>query len=200
METPQDGDRATRDAAIRAMLPLVPAGGWAAATIAAGLRAAGRPEEEASFLFPRGAVSAIAAWRDLLDREMAEAAGDVSGLRTPGRVRALVAARLSLIAPHKEAARQAAAVLALPWHAGAALRAAARTADAVWVAAGDSSDDLSRYTRRATLAAILTATLAFFLRDDSPETGPALAFLDRRLGELARLQRCRAPRRNAGAA
>jgi ubiquinone biosynthesis protein COQ9 len=41
------------------------------------------------------------------------------------------------------------------------------------------------------LSAIYGATLAFWLRDDAPETGPALAFLDRRLAGLARLQRCR---------
>ena len=194
MTTPEEEDRAARDAGVTAMLPLVAASGWNASVIAAGLRASGRAEAEAAQLFPRGALSAIAAWRDLKDRRMAEAAGDLSGLRTPGRIRALVAARLALIAPHKAAARRAASLLALPWNAPAALRCAAQTADAIWVAAGDASDDLSRYTRRATLAAILAATLAYFLRDDSADTGPALAFLDRRLADLARLQRPRRPR------
>ncbi len=200
MQALHESDRAARDAAIQAILPLVPVTGWTPRSISAGLRAVGLPEEEASFLFPRGPASAIEAWRDLLNRTMAEAAGDLSDLRTPARIRALVAARLSLIALHKEAARQAAAFLALPWNAGHALRGAAATADAIWVAAGDASDDLSRYTRRATLATILTATLAFFLRDDSPDTGPALAFLDRRLAGLARIQRCRRPRPKAQAA
>ena len=200
MEALHDGDRAARDKAIQAILPLVPATGWTGRSIAAGLRAAGLPEEEASFLFPRGPVSAVEAWRDLLNRGMAEAAGDVAGLRIPARIRTLVAARLALIAPHKEAARQAAALLALPWNMSAAVRGAAGTADAIWVAAGDVSDDLSRYTRRATLATILAATLAFFLRDDSPDTGPTLAFLDRRLAGLARFQRCRRPRSKAQAA
>lgn len=200
MEALNETDRAGRDAAIRAMLPLVPAMGWTARAIAAGLHAAGLPEEEASFLFPRGALSAIAAWRDLADRDMVAAAGDVSTLRVSARVRALVAARLALIAPHKEAARQAAALLALPWNAPAALHGAARTADAIWVAAGDASDDLSRHTRRATLAAILAATLAFFLHDESEDIGPTLGFLDRRLADLARVQRCRRPHKKAEAA
>jgi ubiquinone biosynthesis protein COQ9 len=191
MDALSDADRAGRDAAIRAILPLVPVSGWSARTIAAGLRAAGLPEAEASFLFPRGAVSAIDAWIDLTDREMAAAAGDLSALRIPARIRALVAARLDLVAPHKEAARRALALLALPWNAAAGLRGAARTASAIWDAAGDTSADISWYTRRASLSAIYGATLAFWLRDDSPETGPALAFLDRRLAGLARLQRCR---------
>ena len=189
--TPSDADRDARDRAIRAVLPLVPLRGWSARTLAEGLRAAGLPEDEASFLFPRGVPSAIAAWLDLTDREMAAAAGDLAGLRTPDRIRALVAARLRLAAPHKDALRQAMAVLTLPWHAPAGLRAAARTADAIWRAAGDRSDDLSRYTRRATLAAIYGATLAYWLRDGSEDIGPALDFLDRRLADLARLTRCR---------
>ncbi|MEO3470727.1 COQ9 family protein [Roseomonas sp. CAU 1739] len=191
MEALSATDRAGRDATIRAMLPLVPQGGWTARTIAAGLHTAGLPEDEASFLFPRGVTSAIEAWADLTDRAMAGEAGDVLSLRVPARIRTLVAARLRLVAPHKDAARRALALLALPWNAAAGLRIAAHTADAIWLAAGDTSDDLSRYTRRATLAAIHGATLAFWLRDDSEDTGPALDFLDRRLAGLARFQRCR---------
>jgi ubiquinone biosynthesis protein COQ9 len=122
---------------------------------------------------------------------MAATAGDLSGLRTPGRIRALVEARLRAVAPHKEALRQAVALMALPWNAGLAIRTGARTSNAIWQAAGDRSDDVSWYTRRASLAAIYAATLAFWLRDESEETGPALAFLDRRMGGLARLGRCR---------
>ncbi len=73
MEALSESDRAGRDAAIRAILPLVPRSGWTARTIAAGLRAAGLPEDEAAFLFPRGVTSAIEAWFDLTDREMASA-------------------------------------------------------------------------------------------------------------------------------
>ncbi|MBR0650567.1 COQ9 family protein [Roseomonas terrae] len=200
MEALSESDRAGRDAAIRAILPVVPRHGWTARSIAAGLEAAGLPPDEASFLFPRGVTSAVEAWLDLTDRDMAEAAGDLDALRTPQRVRALVAARLRLIAPHKEAARQALALFALPWNAPAGLRGAARTADAIWNAAGDTSADISRYTRRATLGAIYGATLAFWLRDDSEDVGPALAFLDRRLAGLARAQRCRRPAGGAKAA
>lgn len=184
-------DRDARDAAIRAVLPHVPGLGWSRRAVAAGLADAGLAPEEADLLFPRGPISAIEAWLDLTDREMAAVAGDLAGLRTPARIRALVAARLRLGAPHKDAARQALALLALPWNAPAGLRSAARSVDAIWQAAGDRSDDLSRYTRRASLGAIYAATLAFWLRDDSPDAGPTLAFLDRRLADLARAMRCR---------
>jgi ubiquinone biosynthesis protein COQ9 len=200
MDTLSESDRAGRDAAIRAILPLVPRTGWSGRSIAAGLRAAGLPEDEAAFLFPRGVSSAVEAWLDLTDRDMAAAAGDVSALRVPARIRALVAARLRLLAPHKEAARQAMALLALPWNAPIGLRAMARSASAIWYAAGDNSADFSWYTRRMTLAGIHGATLAYWLRDDAEDIGPALDFLDRRLAGLARFQRCRRGRAASKAA
>jgi ubiquinone biosynthesis protein COQ9 len=69
----------------------------------------------------------------------------------------------------------------------------------MWYAAGDSSADFSWYTRRASLGAIYAATLAYWLRDDDPDTTDAMAFLDRRLADLARLQRRPGGRRPAAA-
>lgn len=191
MTTDEDPDRALRDGVVRAILARVPATGWTRRTIADALRAEGLPEDEATFLFPRGVTSAIEAWLDLADREMADEAGELSALRTPDRIRTLIATRLRLAAPHKEAVRQAMAIQAMPWNVPSALRTAARTASAMWYAAGDRSADFSWYTRRASLAAVYGATLAFWLRDDSEDLGPTLDFLDRRLADLARLGRCR---------
>jgi ubiquinone biosynthesis protein COQ9 len=186
-----EADRPARDAAIQALLPLVPRMGWTPRAIAAALRAAGLPEEEGAFLFPRGPASAIEAWLDLADREMAAEAGDLSGLRTPDRIRTLIATRLRQAGPHREAVRQALAVQSLPWNVPSALRTAARTASAIWYAAGDSSADFSWYTRRLSLSAVYGATLAFWLRDESEDLGPTLDFLDRRLAGLARFGRLR---------
>jgi ubiquinone biosynthesis protein COQ9 len=196
---------ADRDAAVRAVLAHVPALGWTHAALAAGLRDVGRDPVEASSLFPRGPVGAIEAWADLADRgmEQAAAAEGIGALRVPARIRRLVELRLRQAAPHREALRRAFAVLALPWNAPVAARCTARTVDAMWHAAGDRSADFSWYTRRATLAAIYTATVAYWLRgddrggegappDDDAGVGAALAFLDRRLGDLARFGRCRA--------
>jgi ubiquinone biosynthesis protein COQ9 len=180
-----------RDRAVRAMLPIAADGGWNWSTIRAGLAAIGEDPVLAESHFPGGPVSAVAAWADLADREMeaAAVAGDMAGLRTPGRIRRVVELRLAATAPHKRALRRAVALLSLPWNAGVALRTAARTANAIWYAAGDHSADFSWYTRRASLGAIYAATLAYWLRDDDPGTSGAMAFFDRRLADLARLQR-----------
>lgn len=191
-----------RDRAVRAMLPIAAEQGWTWATIRAGLRAAGEDPALAESLFPRGPVGAIEAWFDLADREMEAAAfaEGLSGLRMPARIRRVAELRLRALAPHKAALRRALAVLSLPWNAPAALRALARTADAMWHAAGDTSADFSWYTRRATLGGIWWATLAYWMRDDDPDIGEAMAFLDRRLAELGRLQRRRRPPPRAAAA
>ena len=63
-----------RDAAIEAMLPHVPFDGWTIRALRAGLADAGLPQDEAMILFPGGAADMIAAFCDLSDRRMTEAA------------------------------------------------------------------------------------------------------------------------------
>jgi ubiquinone biosynthesis protein COQ9 len=191
-----------RDRAVRAMLPLAADEGWTWATLRTGLAASGEDPGLAESHFPDGPAGAAAAWADLADREMeAAAAADpgMAALRTPGKVRRAVELRFAAAAPHKRALRRAVSLLALPWNAGLALRTTARTASAIWYAAGDRSADFSWYTRRASLGAIYAATLAYWLRGDDPGTADAMAFFDRRLADLARLQRRQAGGRGAAA-
>ena len=186
---------AERDAAILAVLPHVPRLGWTAAALEVGLRGIGEEPAAHRWLFPTGPLGAAVAWSDLADRRMKEAAAreDLSALRTPARIRRIVEIRLHQAAPHRDALRRALALLALPWNAGTMARTLARTADSVWAAAGDSSADFSWYTRRASLAALYAATLAYWLRE--PEDTPAaLDFLDRRMAGLARAMRPRGAR------
>jgi ubiquinone biosynthesis protein COQ9 len=183
----------TRDRAVRAMLPIAAVEGWNCGTIRAALRAIGEDPALAESYFPTGPVGAVLAWIDLLNRDMeaAAAAEGVMALRVPQRIRRVVELRLIAMAPHKKALRRALSLLALPWNAPHGLRATAEAVDAMWHAAGDTSADFSWYTRRATLAAIYAATIAWWLRDEDPSIFGAMQFLDRRLGELGRLQKLR---------
>ena len=180
-----------RDAALLAMLPHVASLGWTQAALRRGLRDAGADPRDAELLFPGGTTALVEAWIDLEDRQMEAAvtARDLTGLRLPGRVRLAVALRLEAARPHREAVRRALAVLALPGHAGLAARTLARSVDAIWHAAGDRSADFAWYTKRFILAAIYTATLLFWLRDDSGDDAATLAFLDRRLADHARFHK-----------
>ena len=170
-----------RDAAIDAVLPVVPRLGW---TLAALLEAAA---PDADLLFADGA-DMVECWADLADRRMeAEAnAMDIAGLRVSERVRAIVALRLEQVRPHRDALRRAMGLLARPSQAALAGRITARTVDTMWFAAGDTSVDASWYTKRAILASVYATTLLFFLQDDTGGLA-TLAFLDRRLAGVGRL-------------
>lgn len=179
-----------RDAALRAALAHVPRLGWSRAALEAGLRDLGQDGREAEWLFPGGPIEAVEAWCDLADREMEATARaeNLQDLRIPERIRRVVTLRLEANEPHKEAIRRALALQSLPWNIASAMRTVGRTADSMWAAAGDTSADLSWYTRRATLSGVYGATLAFWLQDDEPGFPATRAFLDRRLADLARLQ------------
>ncbi len=186
-----------RDAALAGALAHVPRLGWGWAAVAAGLEEGGLAPEaarpEAEVLFPGGAIDVVEAFIDRADREMAalaEAEG-FAGLRVSRKVRALVLGRLAAMAPHREAVRRAVGVLAQPRHARVAACSLARTVDEIWVLAGDEAADWSRYSKRATLAGVYTATLLLWLRDDSEDDVATAAFLDRRLAGVARMGKLR---------
>ena len=174
-----------RDAALLAALPEVPFSGW---TILA-MRRAG--VADADLLFPGGGGEMIEAWLDLVDRRMeqAAAAADMAGLGLSGRVRAVIALRLELLRPDREALRRATGWLLLPGHRVRAARCLARTVDSIWHAAGERSADASWYSKRAILAAIYGGTILVWLRDPSEDAAAALGFLDRRLAGLGRFGR-----------
>jgi ubiquinone biosynthesis protein COQ9 len=173
---------AARDAAVEAMLPLVPYHGWCLAT----LRKAGVADGD--LLFPGGTGDLIEVWLDLADRRMAEAPLP-EGLGLTGRVRELVARRLSQAGPHKAAVRRALAWMALPGHAAVSARSAARTVEAIWHAAGDRSADISWYSKRAILAGVYGSVLLYWV--GHPDDAAALAFLDRQLARVGAIGRSR---------
>jgi ubiquinone biosynthesis protein COQ9 len=184
---------AERDAAIDALLPNVPFDGWTYRALRAGLAASGGDPRDAEVLFPGGTPDMIAAFGDLADRRMEHDAADLElgAMRTPARIRAVIALRLARNRMYKEAIRRALAALALPGNAAEAALCTARTVDAMWHAAGDHSADFSWYTKRAILTGVYTATLLYWLRDPSEDDAATLAFLDRRLADVGRITRVR---------
>jgi ubiquinone biosynthesis protein COQ9 len=81
-------------------------------------------------------------------------------------------------------------LLCHPANAAHGARCTAHTVDAIWHAAGDGSADFSWYTKRAILAGVYCATMLYWLNGDTG-IDDTLAFLDRRLGDVARLGRWR---------
>ncbi|MDE2333451.1 MAG: COQ9 family protein [Rhodospirillales bacterium] len=180
-------DDPERDAALLAAMAHIDRRGWTLGAIRDGLAGLGADPALAALLFTRGGAELVAEWAAYADRQMlaAAAAENIAALRTPARIRRAIELRLAVLRPWRAPLRRGAALLAA--QPLLAARVAAHTADALWQAAGDRSADFSWYTKRATLAAIHTATLLFWLRDASPDDAATLAFLDRRLADTARL-------------
>jgi ubiquinone biosynthesis protein COQ9 len=178
---------------IRALLNEVPIAGWTRTALRRALTACGHNPDDAAFLFPGGGADMIEAWACLADRDMETAAqeADLAAYRTPARVRAIISLRFEQNRPHREAIGRAIAVLALPHNAKRAATITARTVDAIWHAAGDRSADFAWYTKRALLAGVYTSTLLFWLRDLSESDEDTIAFLDRRLDNVATIGKTR---------
>lgn len=168
-----------RDAAVRAMLPLVPETGWTRQTLRS---AAG---EDAEFLFPGGPAEMVEAHSDLGDRMMEEGGRSIAETRVSRRVQALILLRLEQAELDRDAVRRGLSLLSMPGNRGAAVRSLARTVDTIWHAAGDQSADMSWYSKRALLAGVYTSTLLYWLKRGSGQDTEE--FLDRQLAMVARL-------------
>jgi ubiquinone biosynthesis protein COQ9 len=178
---------------IEAMLPDVAFDGWSHAALRVAARQIGMPLDEAAALFRYGAPELVAGFSRWADRRMLDwfEAAPPEGVGTAGRIKRALELRFEVVAPWREAVRRALAVLAMPPHAALGLRLLYETVDGIWYAAGDTATDFSFYTKRATLAGAYGATLLFWLEDRSEDFTDTRAFIDRRLGDVARLTKGR---------
>ncbi len=166
--------------------------GWSEATFRAAAEEAGIAPDLARVACPRGALDLAVAFHRRGDRalEAALAGEDLAALRFRDRVaRAL---RLRLEGADREVVRRGAALFALPRNAGTGASLIWGTADAIWRALGDTSDDINWYTKRATLSAVYSATVLFWLGDESDGHRATWEFLDRRIEDVMRFETLKA--------
>ncbi len=175
-----------------AALPHVPFDGWSPATFRAAVADAGATEGEARAAAPRGAADLAVRFHVRGDEDMAHAlaAEDLMARKMRDRIALAVRARIQAI-PDKEAVRRGAALFAMPHMAADGARLMWNTADRIWEAAGDTSDDVNWYTKRATLAAVYGSTVLFWLGDDSAGARDTWAFLDRRIDGILQIERAK---------
>ncbi len=182
-----------RERLLRAILGHVGFDGWTGRAVRRAMVDLGEEPADALLMFPGGATEMIEAWSLLMDREMVATSqgGQLEAHRISARVRSIVMIRLELCAWHRDAARRAVAILALPTNASLAFRLIWNTADAIWRAAGDTSSDFSWYTKRVMVAGVYWSTLLFWLQDGSEDNQDTMSFLDRRLRETGQVAKLR---------
>jgi ubiquinone biosynthesis protein COQ9 len=185
-------DQAMQEAVLQAAMAHVPFDGWSEATLKAAADDSGVAPALARALFPRGGVDLALAYHRAGDRAMVQAlaAEDLGALRFRDRVARAVLLRLLLA--DRELVRRGAALFALPHHAADGAKAMWGTADAIWVALGDTSDDINWYSKRASLSAVYGSTVLFWLGDTSTDQQATRAFLERRIEGVMRFEKAKA--------
>jgi ubiquinone biosynthesis protein COQ9 len=183
-----------RETVVAAALPHVPFDGWSDKTLAYAVEDAGVDRDRARLAFPRGGVDLALAFHDQRDAELARAlAGEeLHGMRFRDRVAHAVIKRLELIESDREAVRRAATLFALPNHAADGARVIWRTADTIWSALGDTSRDYNWYTKRATLAAVYSSSLLYWLGDETPHFSATRDFVQRRIDDVMQFEEVKA--------
>ncbi|MDK3017371.1 COQ9 family protein [Pseudodonghicola flavimaris] len=186
-DTGQQGD--IRDQLLDAALMHVAFDGWSETTFRAAVEDAGIDPGLARAICPRGSVDLAMAYHRRGDLAMAERLKitDLTGMRYRDKVALAVRFRLEA-ATDKEAVRRGATLFALPQHAADGAKLIWGTADAIWTALGDTSEDGNWYSKRATLSAVYSSVVLYWLGDDSPESAATWAFLDRRIDDVMRVE------------
>jgi ubiquinone biosynthesis protein COQ9 len=181
-----------KDRLLEAALVHVPFDGWSDRSLRAAASQLGIDLGLARALFPRGGVDLALAYHAKGDAEMAArlAAMDLTAQRFRDRIATAVRARLDLA--DRELVRRGTALFSLPQHAADGARAIWLTADRIWTALGDTSQDLNWYTKRATLSGVYGATVLYWLGDDLPGHQATWEFLDRRIDEVMQVEKLKA--------
>ncbi len=191
-----------KDRLLDAVLDHVIFDGWSDTAFDAAVEETGIDPALATSYFPRKALDMAIAFHKRGDAQMTArlASENLSTMRYRDRVAAGVCYRLEAAADHKEAVRRGSALFALPQHALTGGQLVWGTADAIWTALGDTSNDHNWYTKRGTLSGVYAATVLFWLGDESMDHEATWAFLDRRIDNVMQVEKLKAQVNNNPAA
>jgi ubiquinone biosynthesis protein COQ9 len=180
-----------RDRILTEALGDVPYGGFSQAVLNRAAEKLGVAQPELKAAFPNGPASLVEAFSEWADARAAERMKAFHEAPMRERVAATVRARIEALAEHKDAARRAAAFLAMPMYAPLGAKLLYKAVDAMWHAAGDHATDFSFYTKRATLSAVYGATMLYWLADSSEGNAATWEFLDNRIQEVMHIEKWR---------
>lgn len=176
-----------RDEIMDALLPSVSFDGW---TLEAARRAAqesGYAPDMIEAVFPGGMDEIVAYFAERADRGMLVSLPEADGLKVREKIALAARKRLEWLNNHKEAEREAVAYWMRPLRKYKGARIVWRTADQIWVWAGDTATDYNRYTKRLLLSGVLTSTTVYWMQTEGSSLADTYAFLDRRIDNVLKL-------------
>ena len=179
-----------REKLLAAALPHVAFDGWGEVSLLAAAKDCGVSAEAARAAFPRGAVDMAIAFHQQGDGLMVARMGseDLAAMRYSERVAAAVRFRLEAVAD-KDVVRRGMTLFSLPHNAPEGAKLVWGTADRIWVALGDTSDDINWYSKRAILSGVYWSCVLFWLGDTSEDHAASWEFVDRRIGDVMRFEK-----------
>lgn len=188
-----------RESILLATLGHAPFDGWSPEALERGIADSGVEGPLARLAFQGGVGELAEYYSRYADERMLAALDDnaLAHMRIRERIGYVVRLRLEQAAGEREAVRSVMNWLALPGNQGAGARCLYRTVDAMWYGIGDTATDFNFYTKRATLAAVVGATVLYWLNDDSEGYAATWSFLERRLDDVMAFERAKARARDA---
>jgi len=186
------------DTLLDAALPHVTFDGWSEATFAAALQDCEIDQVSGKTLCPRGVVDLAVAFHKRGDAAMVARLKreNLLSMKFRDRVATGVRFRLEEASAHKEAVRRGTVLFSLPQNAALGAQLIWGTADAIWTALGDGSQDINWYTKRASLTAVYGSTVLFWLGDTSEDHAATWEFLDRRIENVMQFEKVKAQLRD----
>ncbi len=186
-----------KDKLLEAALAHVVFEGWGDASLIAAAQETGVSPDAAKAAFPRGGVDLAVAYHRVGDARMvAQMQGKAfDDLRYSEKVSSAVRFRLQA-AGDKELVRRGTTLFSLPHYAGDGAQLIWGTADAIWGALGDTSDDYNWYTKRAILSGVYSGSVLFWLGDTSQDDAATWEFVERRIGDVMKFEKFKSKMRD----
>ena len=178
---------------LAAALPHVAFDGWSETSLRAACQDLSITRQMAALACPRGAIDLAIRFHHDGDEAMQVVLQktDINAMKIREKITFSVCARLDAIRD-KEAVRRGATLMALPQHTAEGAGLVWGTCDRIWAAIGDSSADVNWYTKRLTLSSVYSATVLYWLGDNSPNHQDTWTFLDRRIENVMQFEKFKA--------
>lgn len=174
--------------------------GWSETTFAAAAADCGITLAQAREICPAGALDLARAFHQAGDAALAKWAqgADLDGMRYSAKVARLVVRRIE-IAGDKELVRRGLTLFSLPQNLAVGSALLWGTADTIWTALGDTSDDANWYSKRAILSSVYGASVLYWLGDDSEGAVATSEFVDRRIENVMQFEKAKGQARSSKA-
>ena len=190
-----DEDEQIRESILSASLKFVPGYGWTKHAVEAGTESLGYPtvtagvisDPDISLIHYHYRVSNEALVK-LMKKEMEDQKASGQEVKVTQFLKKSIEQRLRMNVPYMSRWAEALAIMTYPQNAPQSLNLGLELVDSMWHIGGDTTVDISWYTKRLTLLGIYKTTELAMMQDQSEGYLDTWAFLDRRFDDSKNLQ------------